>query len=430
MANFLDLCRFIPTAGGTADFTFNVAVAGYQSPMTAGVINGESYKYRAENISLSEWEIGECTYDTSTGVLRRNTVIYNSLGTTAKINFSLPPQVAFVALKDDLLSLDKKNYIINGAMTVSQEWGSQALTVSGYPVDHFLVSRNGGGAYTAQQVYSPTPEGSPNRIRIVCTVADPSLDATDYIFIIHGMEGYHVADLLMGTPQAKTVTLRFGCRGPAGTYCVSLQDVSALTRSYITDFVISPSEANIDVVKKIIFQLDTGGANWVKDNRGSLRINWQLACGTTFRNITNTWINGNFIASSNISNFMAITGNTFELFDVGMYEGTIAPEYKIPDFNRTVHICKRYFESGRGELQYMGLQIGAFYKGYSFVVEKRTTPTMSFSGMLYYSSSGALAGWNPQLHQVSPYKFEYTLGGANIGVHHGGFWKANARVMG
>lgn len=109
MAAFLDGCRFNPAAGGTADWTYASAVNGYQSPAAANVVNGRLYKYRAESADLSQWEFGEGAYSAATGVLARTTVRYNSSGTTSKINFSTVPQVAIVALKEDLISIEEAN---------------------------------------------------------------------------------------------------------------------------------------------------------------------------------------------------------------------------------------------------------------------------------------------------------------------------------
>jgi hypothetical protein len=109
MAAFLDGCRFNVATGGVADWTFTSAAPGYQSPAAANVVNGRLYKYRAESADLSQWEFGEGAYNTTTGVLARTTVLYNSSGTTAKINFTTVPQVAIIALKEDLLSPDEPN---------------------------------------------------------------------------------------------------------------------------------------------------------------------------------------------------------------------------------------------------------------------------------------------------------------------------------
>lgn len=102
MVDFLDVCRFTPTAGGTTDWTYSAAASGYQSPTAAGAINGTVYRYRAESADLSQWEIGFGAYNSGTGVLARTTVLFNSLGTTAKVNFSTVPTVGVVFLAEDL----------------------------------------------------------------------------------------------------------------------------------------------------------------------------------------------------------------------------------------------------------------------------------------------------------------------------------------
>jgi hypothetical protein len=108
MAAFLDNCRFNPTLGGTTDWTYSSAVAGYQSPAAAGAVNGRLYKYFAIDAS-NNWELGEGAYNTTGPVLARTTITANSLGTTAKISFAAAPQVAIVAIKADLLSVEEAN---------------------------------------------------------------------------------------------------------------------------------------------------------------------------------------------------------------------------------------------------------------------------------------------------------------------------------
>lgn len=129
MAAFLNVCKFTPTLGGTTDWTYSAAVTGYQSPALAGVVNSRVYKYRAESADLSQWEMGEGAYNTGTGVLARTTVLYNSSGTGtatgqsgagSKINFSTAPQVAIVALKEDLLAVEESN-----AFTATQKVQAQ-----------------------------------------------------------------------------------------------------------------------------------------------------------------------------------------------------------------------------------------------------------------------------------------------------------------
>jgi hypothetical protein len=107
---FLDACRFFPTAGGTTDWTFSAAVQGYNSPALANAANGVLYVVRAESADLSQWELSEGAYSTAgAGSFARTTVLYNSSGTGTlqsgagtKISFNAAPQVAVVALKQDL----------------------------------------------------------------------------------------------------------------------------------------------------------------------------------------------------------------------------------------------------------------------------------------------------------------------------------------
>lgn len=117
MVGFLDVCRFTPTLGGTTDWTYSSALVGYQSPTVAGAINGLVYRYRAESADQTQWEIGYGAYNSGTGVFARTTVLFNSSGGTSKINFTTVPQVAIVALGEDLLR--NTVGIQNGTVVVS-----------------------------------------------------------------------------------------------------------------------------------------------------------------------------------------------------------------------------------------------------------------------------------------------------------------------
>lgn len=149
MAAFLDLCRFTPTAGGTTDWTVSSAVTGYVTPAGANAVNGRLYKYRAESANLSEWELGEGAYNTATGVLARTTIILSS-NAAAKVNFTSVPQVAVVALKEDLISIEEVN-----SFTTTQKKQAQSNLLVAPTIQSFL---SGSGTYT-------TPTGC-TRIRV------------------------------------------------------------------------------------------------------------------------------------------------------------------------------------------------------------------------------------------------------------------------
>src|SRR5262252_4804718 len=101
--NFVDVCKFTSTAGGLSDFVVSTVVTGYLTPAGAGAINGGTYRYRAENASLSEWEVGYGVYTVGTTTLARTTILKSS-NANAKVNFTAAPTVGLVYLAEDAVS--------------------------------------------------------------------------------------------------------------------------------------------------------------------------------------------------------------------------------------------------------------------------------------------------------------------------------------
>lgn len=88
--------RFTNALGGTADFIYPGPSIDMQSPAAAGTVDGAVYRYYAQSFDMSQWETGTGAYTASSGTFARTTVSANSLGTTAKINFSNPPQIFII----------------------------------------------------------------------------------------------------------------------------------------------------------------------------------------------------------------------------------------------------------------------------------------------------------------------------------------------
>lgn len=323
----------------------------------------------------------------------------------------------------------KKNYIVNGAMMVSQENGTTAGTAANYyPVDTFFGSHAHGGTTTYQQVASVTPAGSPNRLRVTATVADASVAAGDLLQIITYLEGLRVADLRSGSASAKTVTLQFGCKGPAGTYGVVIVN-SAGNRFYPSSFTISGGEANTDVVKSVTLTLDTTGT-WLSDTGAGLDIRWWLMGGTTYQTATqNSWTGtANSYCPTTQFNFMGTAGNVFELFDVGLYEGSVAPAFQVPDYASELLACMRYFQVGYTRLDGYAGGVATISQGGTFGVYMRATPTMTLTGAA--TAVGVVNSANYTITGGATYIWTFSLGatsgaGGYIGAQA---WKAVARI--
>jgi hypothetical protein len=272
------------------------------------------------------------------------------------------------------INITKKNYAINGGMQVSQENGTTTLTVSGnYAADMFATFFTA-GSYNFAQVASSTPGGSTHRHRITVVSGPGSVGSSDLFFVRTGIEGFRVSDLLAGTAQAKTITLRFGVKAPAGTYPIQFGN-GANDRSYVTSFTIAGGEANTDVVKTITLQLDQSGT-WTKNNTVGLYIRWGLYMGSTYQTTANTWTAGLYYAPTGVSNNIA-NSSVFELFDVALHEGSVAPDYQLPDLPNELQLCKRYWQSML--IGWLGQSTNGTNHGgnYQYQTEMRTTPTIA-----------------------------------------------------
>jgi hypothetical protein len=318
----------------------------------------------ASNATPTNWMEGQVTAYSGT-TLTVNVDLTNGAATAADWNLNLAGQQGAVGAQatgavryDQVQALTaaqraqaranvdtlRKNYILNGAMMVSQEHGATASGVNGYfPADQFFIDFTlPTGVISTAQVVSATPGGSRNRLRVTVTTAQASLAGSDHLQIVQPIEGFNVADLKFGAAAAKTVVVQFGVKAPAGTYCVALS-TSTSTRSYVAEYVIAGGEANTDVVKSVVIPGDVAGT-WATDNTAGLVAHWTLAAGATWQGAAGAWSASNIIATSNQINFMATNGNVFELFDVGLYEGNVAPPFMVPDYSTELFKCMRYYQ--------------------------------------------------------------------------------------
>ena len=299
------------------------------------------------------------------------------------------------------IATSKKNYILNGAMMVSQENGATAGAASGYyPVDQFSLQINASGTPLVSQVASSSPVGSPNRLRVTVSVADTTVSAGDFMYILQKVEGLRTADLKFGAASAKAVTVQFGCKAPAGTYCVAINN-GAASRSYVAEVVISLGEANTDVVKSVTIPGDVTGT-WATDNTAGFWVSWFLVGGSSLQTAPNVWIGtAGYFCTPNQSNFMGTNGNVFELFDVGLYEGNVPPPFVVPDYASELAVCQRYYQHFGGTQNNFGIQGYAGASGINVSsaipcpVIMRAAPTVTLPTQSGNTNTSGLVANNP-----------------------------------
>lgn len=275
----------------------------------------------------------------------------------------------------DEIEASLRNYIDNGDLRISQVNGTTPGTTSSfYPVDRFFAAFSNDGSVSIAQVASATPAGGSSRIRVTVTGADAAIAAGQYSYIATRLEGNEVSDLEFGLSTAKTFTVAFGVKAPAGTYGVAIRN-SASNRTQVKEFTIAGGEANTSVRKFVTFTGDLTGT-WVKDTGIGIELAFCLAAGATYQTTAGAWQAGSFFGTSSQFNFMGTNANVFELFDIGMYLGSVDPGHKVESYAAARQKCLRYWEAGG--LNYFTGNVSdtnSYYHSSIFSVQKRVTPT-------------------------------------------------------
>src|SRR6185312_12534922 len=131
--------RFVPVSTGTADFVYASTVTGYRTATTV-LVNGATYRYRAESADLSQWEFGTAIWSSATSTLSRNTIT-DSSNAGSKVSFTAQPQVSITIDVPDVLSFDT----VMSLTTTQKAQATSNIFVSG-PTHQIFTS--GSGTYT------------------------------------------------------------------------------------------------------------------------------------------------------------------------------------------------------------------------------------------------------------------------------------------
>lgn len=104
MAFGLNRCYFTAGSAGTADFDDGTAITGFRNLANAGAVNGRKYSYVAENLTRTEVEFGEGTYNSSTSQLERaDEDVEWSTNSDNRVDFTDPPRITISPRTTDLV---------------------------------------------------------------------------------------------------------------------------------------------------------------------------------------------------------------------------------------------------------------------------------------------------------------------------------------
>ena len=250
----------------------------------------------------------------------------------------------------ELVSVGRKNKVINGAMQFSQRKTSESGISSSNTVrvlDRFQVRINSTGTWTVSQS-TESPPGFANSMRWQCTTADASPGASDFMYMAHRLEGREVQDLAKGTSSAKPVTVSFWVRSTVpGSYSFRLVD-NENNRQIGQNYTVN--QADTWEHKTMTFAGDkTGALN--SDGSNRLSMMWWLAVGSnrTTGAIPTSWETMTTAdeAAGQTANIASSTSNNFYITGIQLEVGRNATEFEHRSYGEELALCQRYYQKKR-----------------------------------------------------------------------------------
>jgi hypothetical protein len=236
-----------------------------------------------------------------------------------------------------------RNLIINGGMSVAQRGTSTASnTTGGYlTCDRWQGAIQSLGTWTNTQE-SDGPAGFGKSWKWLCTTADASPAASDYMLVRQGIEGQNLQQLLKGSASAKSSTVSFWVKSNVtGTYIVYLNDVNG--RIICASYTISVSATWER--KTVTFVGDTSGAI-TNDSNAGIYLSFALALGSNYTSgpLQTSWSTGQTGLGTGQTNLAAATSNYWQITGVQWEVGSVATPFEFEPFETTLRKCQRYFQ--------------------------------------------------------------------------------------
>ena len=240
-------------------------------------------------------------------------------------------------------ALSNRNLVINGAMAISQRYGTAASSLGGssvFSVDRFnCFGPSASSTSTAQQV-TDTPAGFKNSLKYSCGTG-LSVTGGDYAQITQIMEGNNVAHLKWGTVDALGVTVSFWVKSSlTGTFSFGVQN-GPTNRSYVAQYTIGI--ANTWEYKTITIAGDTSGT-WASDNTPAMRLVWDMGFGYGTTATVDAWQAGDVHYVAGNVKVNETSGATFYITGVQLEVGDTATPFEHRSYGDELARCQRYFE--------------------------------------------------------------------------------------
>ena len=300
-----------------------------------------------------------------------------------------------------------KNKVINGDFLVDQYNAGQLVNPTAsnaYPIDRWVITTSGSISFQFQRnMDSVTPPDFFQSYGGIKNNTAVTIGSSDNASLQHRIDAANVSNWRWGTSVARDTILSFWARSSlTGTFAVGVQN-TLNDRSYVATYTITT--ANTWQYKTISIPADTTGT-WFRESGIGIRLRFNLSAGNTFQTASpNSWIAGNFHATSSAVNLAATANATFFITGVQMEDaeatGSRATQFEDLPFALRLIQCQRYFcktfdytarpvqNSGRPGAIVVGSNEDALIRTtWAFPVEMRTAPTITT-----FNPNAANASW-------------------------------------
>jgi len=302
------------------------------------------------------------------------------------------------ALIGSQTALSNRNFVINGAMQISQRatsvTGLGTTDTSGtyHTLDRFAVlANNTAGRLTMSQSTVTDLPGFANALKLDCTTADTSTAADEYFIFVTRLEAQNLQSLKKGTSSAEPVTVSFYVKGNANaTYVLEIFD-NDNSKHINKTFSVTSSWNRVSIT----YPGDTAGSGLGDDNEIGLQLVFWLHAGsnTTSGSLQTSW--GAFTQANRavgISSIVDSTDRTLEITGLQMEIGEVATAFEHEDIGTTLAKCRRYCYIAPQHLGYTGSYTNVSPSGtIQFPTDMRASPTISGTHTPQSGSAGTFA---------------------------------------
>ena len=283
-----------------------------------------------------------------------------------------------MTLYSDFIEQGRRNVLFNGDFNWWPEGtGPYTATSETHTALMTVIAKSGAGAYsvTASNTSKPIDDCSYVH-KMEVTTAETVVDSGDYALTLTRIEGWDFVPFV-----GKTATLSFWVRSSVtGTYTVSFRNY-VRDRTLLKEYTIN--QADTWEYKTITLKFDYSGGTWDYTNGMGVDVCWTLLSGATYQtSTTDSWVSGNYLASTNQVNGGATIGNTFQLSMCQLELGSTATEYERLPLASVEEIQNRYYFKVYLYLNATQVQTGTgnAYASWDFASTMRAAPTITHPG--------------------------------------------------